>query len=434
MLRHQFLLKPLVDGLHAGQRHRAQPEPEHPRPAAGQPRRRGAAGPVQLRRRRQHHRASPTSRKASPAHQPQHGLRRAGPADRRQRPGVWGAASYSYDGLDNLRTSVVGGRTSVHNYDANNRLASINTNGVYTGYAYDAQGNVTGRGTKGFYFDQANRLWLANGVASYAYDGLGRRTMNWANDGTTHWYMYDQAGQLLYTQWAQGAVANSIKYIYIGGKAIAEVNGTTGVTYLHTDALGSPVARTNAAGAVVTRTRYEPYGNTAAGTIPNGIGFTGHVNDPDTGLVYMQQRYYDPIAGRFLSTDPVTTDADTGYAFNRYEYVSSNPYRYTDPDGRDRWGDDAWTKPVAQLQNVTVTAPRITASSATAAPTLPVPQLNRVTITAPRIAPIVRPAIWMLLFTPTTLGDATCDAPSNPCGGLIFNRPKNPPDVAPPGS
>ena len=82
------------------------------------------------------------------------------------------------------------------------------------------------------------------------------------------------------------------------------------------------------------RTRYEAYGNTAAGTIPNGIGFTGHVNDPDTGLVYMQQRYYDPIAGRFLSVDPVATDANTGKEFGRYTYVDNNPYAKVDPDGR----------------------------------------------------------------------------------------------------
>jgi RHS repeat-associated protein len=59
------------------------------------------------------------------------------------------------------------------------------------------------------------------------------------------------------------------------------------------------------------------------------------VNDADTGLVYMQQRYYDPIAARFLSVDPITTDANTGNGFNLYEYAQSNPYRYTDPDGRD---------------------------------------------------------------------------------------------------
>ena len=48
----------------------------------------------------------------------------------------------------------------------------------------------------------------------------------------------------------------------------------------------------------------------------------------------MQQRYYDPIAGRFLSVDPVVTDANTGKGFGLYTYVDNNPYAKTDPDGR----------------------------------------------------------------------------------------------------
>ena len=46
-------------------------------------------------------------------------------------------------------------------------------------------------------------------------------------------------------------------------------------------------------------------------------------------------RYYDPVAARFLSTDPVLTDNNTGASFNRYVYANNNPYRYIDPDGRD---------------------------------------------------------------------------------------------------
>ena len=88
-------------------------------------------------------------------------------------------------------------------------------------------------------------------------------------------------------------------------------------TYVHTDALGSPVAKTNASKAIVSITRYEPYGMTWAGNTPT-LGFTGHVNDADTGLTYMQQRYYDSLAGRLLSIDPVVSDANTGASFNRY--------------------------------------------------------------------------------------------------------------------
>ena len=107
------------------------------------------------------------------------------------------------------------------------------------------------------------------------------------------------------------------------------------VTYIHTDGLGSPVARTDASGVLVgTKTKYEPYGATVAGSQVPTIGFTGHVNDANTGLTYMQQRYYDPLAGRFMSEDPVLTDANTGAGFNRYAYANNNPYKYVDPDGR----------------------------------------------------------------------------------------------------
>jgi hypothetical protein len=70
------------------------------------------------------------------------------------------------------------------------------------------------------------------------------------------------------------------------------------VTFIHTDGLGSPVVRTDTAGNLISRTGYKPYGYTASGATPS-IGFTRHVNDADTGLTYMQQRYYDPVAGRF---------------------------------------------------------------------------------------------------------------------------------------
>jgi len=132
-------------------------------------------------------------------------------------------------------------------------------------------------------------------------------------------------------------VASGTKYIYLHNHVIAE-SSPAGVQYDHTDGLGSPVAITNSAGAVLSRTRYEPYGLTHSGAVPT-IGFTGHVNAPDIGLVYMQQRYYDPVAGRMLSIDPVTTDANSGGSFNRYAYANNSPYRYIDPDGRDARDD-----------------------------------------------------------------------------------------------
>ena len=52
-------------------------------------------------------------------------------------------------------------------------------------------------------------------------------------------------------------------------------------------------------------------------------------------MTYMQQRYYDPSLGMFLSIDPVAANANTGANFNRYRYANNNPYKFTDPDGRE---------------------------------------------------------------------------------------------------
>ncbi len=197
-------------------------------------------------------------------------------------------------------------------------------------YLYDNRGNVTKRNAQAFEFDLGNRLKSAPGRATYGYDARYRRVSVVGTDGVTRVQVYSADGKLLYVA-PTGLTAT--KYIHLGNRVLAEVNGST-VTYDHTDALGSPVAQSNASGTITTRTRYEPYGYLVAGS-PRTIGFTGHVNDNDTGLVYMQHRYYDTFAGRFLSIDPVTTDANTGGSFNRYNYASNSPYKYIDPDGRN---------------------------------------------------------------------------------------------------
>lgn len=115
------------------------------------------------------------------------------------------------------------------------------------------------------------------------------------------------------------------------------------VVYFHNDALGSAVAAVNENGDLCWRQTYTPYGeqtDTADRSPPSGCGllgtergYTGHTQDK-SGLVYMQQRYYDPSLGRFLSVDPSGVNVDDPRTFNRYMYAANNPYKYTDPDGR----------------------------------------------------------------------------------------------------
>ncbi len=126
------------------------------------------------------------------------------------------------------------------------------------------------------------------------------------------------------------------------------------IEYIHTDALGTPVAVTDADRNVLQVSEYEPFGKVLNRPVTDGPGYTGHVSDAATGLSYMQQRYYDPQIGRFLSVDPVTADGNSGGNFNRYWYANNNPYKFTDPDGREVEikGADAYVKQVtAQIAN-----------------------------------------------------------------------------------
>lgn len=109
---------------------------------------------------------------------------------------------------------------------------------------------------------------------------------------------------------------------------------TETVTYYYTNQQGTPLATADASGNILTTSDYRPYGSQVLGSPQAGPGYTGHVDDPDSGLVYMQARYYDPVVGRFLGADPADATAGDPFAFNRFSYVNNNPVTNTDPDGQ----------------------------------------------------------------------------------------------------
>ena len=108
------------------------------------------------------------------------------------------------------------------------------------------------------------------------------------------------------------------------------------VTYIHTDPLGSPVAATDKNGAVRWKESYRPYGERLLNRdqASHSVWFTGKSIEPQTGLSYSGQRYYDTTTGRFMAMDPVGFQDANLHSFNRYSYANNNPYRYVDPDGR----------------------------------------------------------------------------------------------------
>ena len=268
----------------------------------------------------------------------------------------WGEASFSYDGLDNIRTFKMASVDFTYAYDSNGRLQSVSQAWVPTpvvSYTHNARGQMTGRQFGGQQFtlnwDSAHRVtqtWNAASsvVEGYRYDAHGHRVRT-VRGSETVYQVYTQAGDLLWETSTNGATR---KYARLGGRLIGEsVNG--GRYAIHTDVIGSVRQKTDVLGTLVHEDVRAPYGSTLlGGEYQNGPAFTGHMEDGATGLTYMKARYYDPVAMRFLSPDPVYVDLSTGGNFNRYWYANNNPYTFTDPDGRfsrgTGWNDRQWSR------------------------------------------------------------------------------------------
>ncbi|MBS0458297.1 MAG: RHS repeat-associated core domain-containing protein [Proteobacteria bacterium] len=254
----------------------------------------------------------------------------------------WISAATTYDALDNIRANQVGNTATYLNtfsYDPTTWHLTAIAGHVNWALAYDANGNVTSKGTgnDSYAFDAANRLTSVTGKESYRYDGYGRRVkITRSTDGKIDYPVYDRGGQLL-TEDDQRS-NQTTDYVSLNGSLVARRASPIGTnqwttTYEHTDALRSPRYETSATGTLTRAELYTPWGEPGDGKYVQGPGYTGHVTDAATHLTYAQQRYYDPVMGRFLSTDPVQA-SDSGASFNRYWYANNNPYKFTDPDGR----------------------------------------------------------------------------------------------------
>jgi RHS repeat-associated protein len=82
--------------------------------------------------------------------------------------------------------------------------------------------------------------------------------------------------------------------------------------YLHSDHLGSISVATNSAGGVLSSQEYDPWGKIRSGGVPQTkLNYTAQKRD-DTGLLYYNARYYDPVLGRFVSPDSIVPGASSG--------------------------------------------------------------------------------------------------------------------------
>ena len=226
-------------------------------------------------------------------------------------------------------------------YATGSTCASKNGQGYAT--SYDAFGNVSSRiynnTTATLSYDTQDHFVEWNAGASsqewYLYDASGQRVLRRSTNSSNTTLTVYAFGLEEHVYSSSGSNQGNTYYYTLGGQLLGKSDeGST--TFFQTDLQGSVVANwSNTAGSAALRGNqvYGPYGKQRynQGTHGTPKGFTGQYADSVTGLDYYNARYYDPVAGVFLSADTVQGNAG---GMGPFAYVGGNPETYTDPSGQ----------------------------------------------------------------------------------------------------
>ena len=296
--------------------------------------------------------------------------------------------SFSYDSLDRITSGPMG--TVGYN---NNHVHAANTLGsIPNKYAtYDDIGDMTCRNV------DTTTAHVCNGTsptrAIMTYDNEGRLATWTAPSGTTasDSFLYDNEGNRVlqrisdsngisdtitfdgYTEKViNGSTTTTSKFYTVNAMRLAMRQAST-LYYLLPDLLGSPTVALNSDGSFQAVQLFNPYGSSrySSGSMPTDYSFTGQRLDSETGLLYYNFRYYDPVSGRFTRADTVDSNAS---GMDGYAYVMDSPESKKDPTGHSgSLGDDAaqqfveeWYMQVEGINGILIDQPSTTHNPAIA--------------------------------------------------------------------
>ncbi|MEV7630484.1 RHS repeat-associated core domain-containing protein [Actinoplanes sp. NPDC089786] len=225
----------------------------------------------------------------------------------------------TYNPAEQLTTTTKAGTAQANfTYDPDgNRTSTTTPAGAgnpagTTTYRYNSPGSLTG-------------VTTSTSNIGYTIDGGGLRKSR-TKQGVTNTFTWATISSL-------PLLLTDGTHRYLHGPGLtpyAQIDNAGTIQYLHTDNLGSVRRITDTAGTTTGTTTYDPYGKRTGhtGSADSRIGYTGAWTDPDTGLVYLRARDYDPTTGQFLTLDPAIDNTGQAYA-----YARNNPIQNTDPAG-----------------------------------------------------------------------------------------------------
>ena len=265
---------------------------------------------------------------------------------------------YEYDDFGNIEkittynyttgNSLTGDVTKTYAYDSSKRLISVTENGVTQNIGgYDALGNPASYKGKTLTWTRG-RMLASCGSNSYLYDMDGVRQEKTVN-GVTHTYYTDG------TKIIAEKVGEKVFEYYYDLQGVVGFKYDGNVYYYKKNLMGDIDRIYDANKNLVAEYKYDAWGNhrvyTSGGiditenvSYNNSIAklnpfrYRGYYYDTETGLYYLNSRYYDPSVGRFINADDISYIQPTDInGLNLFAYCGNNPVMYTDPSGCAWW-------------------------------------------------------------------------------------------------
>ena len=251
--------------------------------------------------------------------------------------------TYTYDNGGNITskkeyaytTGTLGAVTATipYVYGDNNwkdKLTSWNNKPI----SYDNVGNPTSYDGYSLAWEGGRQLKSVSGAGftlEFKYDANGIRTQkidttyttiegmvtSETTGSNTTYYRYGADGQLISLRWQDD------EYFYVKNIqgdiiAIVDSNGDVVVEYTY-DAWGNQTSCTGSDSSTLGAA--------------NPFRYRGYYFDVETGLYYLQSRYYNPQWGRFINADAACDTEDGVLGTNMFAYCHNNPVMFVDLTG-----------------------------------------------------------------------------------------------------
>jgi RHS repeat-associated protein len=244
---------------------------------------------------------------------------------------------YEYDTMGRL-VRCEGSQPRAYEYDKAGQLIAAHYPNGEEHFQYDAAGDretvstdecgrVAGRGADRYYYDVFNqlvRIERGDGTTiHYRYDALGRRISKQIGTQVTRWVWHEF--QLL----GEETAGVRTQYVCYPQQLLPLGCVVDDSAYFYQlDQLGTVREVTDEAGELVWQGQYRAFGECAVERrIEQPWRLPGQYFDAESGLHYNLFRYYDPLAGRYVTPDPVSY---FGGDVNLYRYARNDPVNRRD--------------------------------------------------------------------------------------------------------